>query len=124
MTDAAKTESAVIKLDPGTDLTDGLTNALQKLNWNRAIIVSGMGSLKEANLEFLDRNHMSTSKTIVGPGLEVASVAGTIDSSQKASSDHQLSGVVCDQHGTTFGGRLVPGRNEVCVTFEIVCIKI
>lgn len=113
----------VLKLDPGTEVTEGLLSAYRRLGWDRAIILSGMGSVREAHLEYQSPTGRAY-LTVAGPGLEIASISGRLDIEAGSAEQPVLSAVVCDQFGASFGGRLRRGKNFVCITLEVIAIKV
>lgn len=117
------TATAIIKLDPGADVTDGILDAHRELGWDSAVIISGMGSIRNAKLEYLSADGTIGITAVDGPGLEVASVTGLVQVSDSVTAQPVFNAVVCDRHGTTFGGRLKPGCNKVCVTFEVISLR-
>lgn len=117
MTDRSWT-TLLVKLNPGVDVTLGLSQAIHDAGWARGEIVNAIGSLNAGVLDG-EPGADAARLTVPGPGLEVASISGEVRAPAHAGSDDtSLRASVCDQHGAVFSGRLVTGENIVCITLE------
>lgn len=100
----------VKRLGPDADIYQELKTLCTELNLQAAVILSLVGSLKEACLRFADA---ASGSKLAGP-LEIVSATGTL-----AVSGMHVHASVSDKKGKTYGGHLLPG-NLVYTTCEIV----
>jgi predicted DNA-binding protein with PD1-like motif len=109
-----KHKTLVERLKPGDDLHSALKRIASQNKVKAGVIISAVGSLKEAALRFAGANEGTK---IAGP-LEVVSVTGTI--SDESMHVH-LS--VSDSAGKTTGGHLLHGC-KVFTTIELVILDL
>lgn len=110
---------AAVRIGPNEDLVEGLCEAVASIAFERAVILSGLGSLIDAVIEI----GLDEPQSVVGPAIEILSLAGQIFLGQK---DRELSviAILGTTAGAVVAGRLMPGRNPVCVTAEVVLQEI
>jgi predicted DNA-binding protein with PD1-like motif len=109
----------LVKLQPNQDVITGLEAACRQCGVVEAFVISAVGSLNEACLQYRV-DGIARLRVITGPGLEVAGATGIISAGPAATSDTAITAWVCDKDGHVVGGQLVRGENIVCVTFEFV----
>lgn len=125
----SKESAYLIKIDRGVDLTEGLVNACSEKGVASAYIASAVGSLEHAVLEH-ESVEGPVSLEIPGPGLELAALSGLIEIVDGSipglieQSRPIFSGIVVDKDGCSYGGRLVPGKNPLCITLEAILVPI
>ena len=111
-------EIIVIKLDNGENLFDSLNSVIEKHEIKSALILSGIGMLKDFEIGYYNGSEYEN-KRFEDP-MELLSMHGSIAEGQEnkihihvslASSDH-----------TTFGGHLMNAR--VCMLNEIILRKL
>jgi uncharacterized protein len=83
--------------------------------FKNAFVRGALGSLVDACLG----TEGGGETTIAGPAVEIVSLAGEVRTHRDGSIRAALAGVVADQEGKVFGGPFVPGRNPICMTFEV-----
>ena len=99
-----------LRLKPGQDLKQALNDFVRQNKITAAWIMSGIGSLQEANIRYANQPH-GKSETAY---FEILNMSGTL--SMYGCHVH-LS--VADKNGTTTGGHLLDG-NIIYTTAEIV----
>jgi predicted DNA-binding protein with PD1-like motif len=113
-------EVMLIKLQPNQDLVTGLEDACREAGISRACILSGVGSINDAYIEYTAPGGSNKVRVVNGPGLEVAGVTGAVELDSHGVGVSQLTAWVCDSTGDIVGGRLQRGHNIICITFEFV----
>ncbi len=104
----------VKRLRPGNDLRQELNKMARDNDLVAGVVLSLVGSLREANLRFADHE---TGTVIYGP-LEIVSATGTIGT---AGLHVHIS--VSDRHGRTTGGHMLDGC-YVFTTCEVVMMNV
>lgn len=104
---------ATVRLGPNQDLVEGLQQAAAELGFERALIRSGLGSLIDCVIE----NSAGQPRELRGPAVEILTMLGEISPD---ADETRVSCVVGETSGAVNAGRIVPGRNLVCVTAEVV----
>ena len=99
-----------IRLSPGADLRAALEAAIHEHGVDSAFVLSGIGSLVDAQLRFANE---AAETQISGP-LELVSISGTL-----TSSGSHLHVAVADRHGAVTGGHLGYG-SLIRTTAEIL----
>lgn len=107
---------AVLRLRPNQDISTAIEEACREAGLRGAILRAALGSLNDA----VYRNPDGTTRTVTGPGLEIASLTGQVMPSPQGRVQADLTATVADRHGNLSGGRLAPGCNIICITAEIV----
>jgi predicted DNA-binding protein with PD1-like motif len=108
-----------IKLFPEEDVNDKLKEVCKNHNVKAAVIISGIGQLKEARLGYFKEKDDYSPEYYNKP-LEILSLTGNII---KQSSDYflHLHAVLGDESKNAFGGHFIDGT--VSITAEIVILK-
>jgi uncharacterized protein len=104
----------VKRLKPGNDLRLELEKLALDHHLVAGVVLSMVGSLREANLRFADHD---TGTVILGP-LEIVSVTGTI-----CTAGLHVHIAVSDRHGRTVGGHMLEGC-YVFTTCEVVMMNV
>ena len=119
MQNKAEDNLIFIRLFPGEDLFQSLTKVCQKYKIKTAVILSGLGQLKNFKLGFLkekgDYYPQEFAQTY-----ELLSLTGNI-SNQNGEYKFHLHAVLGDQNKQVVGGHLISGTVET--TNEIVLLK-
>lgn len=96
----ARPATTLVRLRPGEDLKLSLTRIARRWRLRAGVILSGVGSLTQANLRFAGRPEGTT---LPGP-FEIVSITGTV--SRDGLHVHLL---IADADGRTLGGHLMVG---------------
>jgi uncharacterized protein len=99
-----------IRLTPGADLRRALEEALRERSTTSAFVVSGIGSLNEAQLRFAGEPIESA---IAGP-LEILNISGSL-----TPSGAHLHMAISDSSGRVYGGHVTYG-NVIRTTAEVL----
>lgn len=102
-----------LRLSPGQDLKKEIQSFCQSHKIQAAVIISGVGSLKTANIRYSDAKEGTTLK---GP-FEIVSLTGTV-----GLEGLHLHIAVSDAQGNTKGGHLMDG-NIIYTTAELVFLE-
>ncbi len=97
------------------DLVAAVEKACLGADIRHGFVRGSLGSLTDAVL--LGANGRETA--LEGPAIEVLSLTGEVRSGADGVPRATLAGVVADSAGHVHAGRFAPGRNPVCVTFEL-----
>lgn len=106
--------TTLVRLRPGEDLRLSLTRIAKLRRLKAAVILSGVGSLTQANLRFAGRPE---GMVLTGP-FEIVSITGTV--SRDGLHVHLA---IADADGATFGGHLMPGC-KVHTTCELALMEL
>jgi predicted DNA-binding protein with PD1-like motif len=106
-----------LRIGPNEDLVEAIEQACREHGIRRAGIRSGLGSLIDACLE---TGAGQPPLEVRGPAVEVLTLVGEVRPNADGRPEARLSGTVGDPQGAVFGGRLVRGRNPICVTAEVL----
>jgi uncharacterized protein len=104
----------VKRLKPGNDLRHELQRLVHENNLVAGVVLSLVGSLREANLRFADHE---TGTVIFGP-LEIVAATGTI-----GTAGLHVHIAVSDRQGRTIGGHMLEGC-YVFTTCEVVMMNV
>ncbi|OYW60327.1 MAG: DNA-binding protein [Rhizobiales bacterium 17-65-6] len=102
------------RVRPNEDLVGAIADLCRDNGFAAALVRGSLGSLTEAVLETAGGRQVH----VTGAAVETLSLGGEVRTEAGVLQAH-LSGTVSDAEGRVFGGRFVPGRNPVCVTFEV-----
>lgn len=105
----------VSRVRPGVDLVGAVRQVCAQAGWDRAIVHSSLGSTVGARL----RRDGETVE-VPGPAVEFTKVVGVAADVLSGPPDVQLTGTCVDVAGLVHSGTILPGRNPVAVTFELV----
>jgi len=108
-----------IRLFPGEDIYHELEEVCQRHKVETAIVLSGIGQLKQFKLGYFKENGNYTPQEFQKPH-ELLSLAGSI-SNQEGKYDFHLHVVLGNEEKNVVGGHLIKGIVEV--TNEIVLLK-
>ncbi|WP_296253153.1 PPC domain-containing DNA-binding protein [Pseudomonas sp. UBA4194] len=103
----------IARLKPNEDIIESAEALCSSYGIHLAVIRGGLGSLIDAQLNYLGRHGMKTID-VPGPGVEILSISGEIATGQS-----RLQAVVADADGNIFAGRLERGRNLSFITVEM-----
>lgn len=103
----------VARLKPNEDIIESAEALCQQHGISVAVIRGGLGSLIDAQLNYLGRHGMKNI-VVLGPGVEVLSLSGEI-----IAGESRVQAVVADVNGNIFAGRLERGRNLSFITVEL-----
>jgi predicted DNA-binding protein with PD1-like motif len=106
---------AMSRVRPGEDITAAIRQVCVEQGFRAAVVRAGVGSLVGACLR---RGHDVFD--VDGPATELATIAGRV---RPDTADVELSAIVVDRHGDVHAGVLVPGRNPVAITFELLIFE-
>lgn len=108
-----------IRLFPGEEIFEELKKVCQKHKIKTAVIISGLGQLREVSLGFFKRkgNYLPT---IFKKAHELLTLSGNI-CREKGEYFFHLHAILSDEKKRAFGGHLLKGR--VSITGEIVLLK-
>ncbi|MFC5523245.1 PPC domain-containing DNA-binding protein [Polaromonas jejuensis] len=106
---------AYARMAPNEDLVQGVEKLCLAEGFKNAFVRGALGSLVDACLGTLD----GQCQHVVGPAVEIVSLAGEVRSNDDGSLCASLSGVVADTQGNVYGGPFVAGSNPICMTFEV-----
>lgn len=118
--DSARIRSVVARVLPNEDITEAIAQVCAENGFSQAVVRAGLGSLIGAT--FIDRVTGET-RTVDGPGTEIISLQGHVRKEAGAYTGDLTCSLV-DRHGVVHAGHLVPGKNPVAVTFELVIQEI
>lgn len=104
-----------VRVRPNVDLVEGIEQICTEMNITRAEVRSAIGSLTDAVL--LAGN---ATRTVAGPGLEIALASGHVEPDGEGRPRARLFGLVSDGDGRPHGGEFIRGSNPVFVTLELV----
>lgn len=108
-----------IRLFPGEDIYQALKEACRKHRVETAVVLSGVGQLKQFKLGYFKEKGDYTPEEFEKPH-ELLSLTGSI-SNQEGDYNFHLHVVLGDEEKKVVGGHLI--RGEVEVTNEIVLLK-
>ena len=108
-----------IRLFENEDIFDQLKIACKTHNVKTAIIISGIGQIKNAKLGYFKEKNNYTPKLFIKP-LEILSITGNIIREANDYNFH-IHVVLGDEKKSAFGGHLLEGN--ISVTAEIVLLK-
>ena len=118
--ESAENENLIfIRLFPNEDVSTQLIKACQKHNVKTAVLISGIGQLKEVKLGYFKKKGDYSPKFFKKP-LEILSMTGNISLKNEDYIAH-LHIVVGDENKNAFGGHFIEGI--ISVTAEIVLLK-
>jgi predicted DNA-binding protein with PD1-like motif len=103
----------VARLKPNEDIIESAEALCAAHGIDNAVVRGGLGSLIDANLEYIGREGMRQI-AVSGPGVEILSLTGEIRAGES-----RLQGVVADVDGRIYAGRLARGRNLAFITIEL-----
>jgi uncharacterized protein len=103
------------RICPNVDLNKGVEDLCKHQGFQNAFVRGGLGSLIDACLGRLD----GTMTIVLGPAVEIVSLAGEVRKDSNGELKAKLSGVVADPNGKIHGGPFISNRNLVCVTVEV-----
>jgi len=103
------------RIRPNEDFARGVEKICLAEGIHHAVVRGSLGSLTDACLEVAGEKHIE----LRGPAIEVLMMTGEVRSDEAGIPTATLAAVVADSKGRIFAGRIVPGRNPVCVTFEL-----
>ncbi len=106
---------AYARISPNEDLVLGIEKLCLEVGFRNAFVRGALGSLVDASL----RARNGVNLHVIGPAVEVVSIAGEVRSRPDGTLAAELSGIVADPDGRVYGGAFVAGGNPVCVTFEV-----
>ncbi|MEL9997556.1 MAG: DNA-binding protein [Sulfolobales archaeon] len=120
----------VVRLQPGTDIIEGVEKVCDDLGIDYAYVDVGTGTLAKATLMYFIPNpnvkigaSYSPPKEIVGP-LSFLGGSGVIGRDEKGNRLTHIHGAVCDQWGHVHGGHLVKGGNPILVTSDVIIMEL
>ena len=108
-----------IRLFPDENLNDELKKACQTHNVKTAVVISGIGQLKNSKIGYFKKKDDYSPETFDKP-LELLSLSGNI-CREKDDYNLHLHAVLGDEKKNTLGGHLID--SQVNVTGEIVLLK-
>lgn len=114
----APVRGVIGRLLPGQDLTAAVATVCADNGLRHAWISGSLGSLVGAGLR-----HRDGPREIDGPGTEVVSLTGTAAVGIDEQVDIGLHALLVDRHGAVHVGALLPDRNLIAVTFELLLIE-
>ncbi len=100
---------------PNEDLVQAVEKLCLMAEFKNAFVRGALGSLVDASMKHRDGQITH----IKGPAIEIVSIAGEVRTFSDGSVKADLTGVVSDTEGNTFGGYFVAGGNPICMTLEI-----
>jgi predicted DNA-binding protein with PD1-like motif len=106
---------AMSRVRPGEDITTVVRQVCDEQGFRSAVVRAGVGSLVGACLR-RDQGVFN----VDGPATELATMVGRL---RGDAADIELSAIVVDRHGEVQRGVLVPGRNPVAITFELLIFE-
>lgn len=118
-----------VRLSPGEDLLEGLSEACKKHDLNNGLILTGIGSLRSAR--FFNPVPLPDRKTGYGYGdpivlagpIELLSATGMICRGGKGETLFHVHVSLSDQNGGGWGGHLIEG-NKVLITADFVLAEV
>ena len=115
-----------VRLQPGTDLMNGLKKVCEDNGVRHGALLVGIGSLRKVTFQVLEPNEKAKigaaytePKVIPGP-IEILGVRGVIFESDTGDVVLHLHGSFCDKDGKVYGGHLVAGENPILATLDAV----
>lgn len=115
-----------VRLQPGTDLMNGLKKVCEDNGVRHGALLVGIGSLQKVTFMILEPNEKAKigaaytePKVIPGP-IEILGVQGVIFESDTGDVVLHLHGAFCDKDGKVFGGHVVAGENPILATLDAV----
>lgn len=102
------------RVRPNEDLVQTIEKLCLQHGFAHAVVRGSLGSLSQCCLEL----HTGARVDVPGPAVEMLTLMGEVRTEDSAP-QARISGTVADPTGRIFAGRFVPGRNPVCITFEI-----
>ncbi|MEW5910103.1 MAG: PPC domain-containing DNA-binding protein, partial [Thermodesulfobacteriota bacterium] len=115
----------VIRLHPGTDIIEGISEVCKELNIQSGSITTCIGSLQRASffsvvpMENKLGGGYSRPISIQSP-LEIISAQGSIGTDENDNLFIHIHGVLNDSNGNAHGGHLIKGECPVLITSEIL----
>ncbi|MBX9965491.1 MAG: DNA-binding protein [Burkholderiales bacterium] len=106
--------ATLVRLRPGEDLRHSLIRIAKQRRLKAAVILSGVGSLSQANLRFAGRPEGTK---LAGP-FEIVSITGTV-----SCDGLHVHLSIADAGGRTLGGHLMPGC-KVHTTCELALMEL
>ena len=118
-----------LRLKPGTDVLQGLTEACIRSNLNNGVILSAIGSLD--GVKFCNPVELPDSKAGYGYGeilhltgpIELTSAAGIICHDDEGNTNLHVHVSLSDRHGNAHGGHLVEGT-KVLLTVDVILAEV
>ena len=110
----------IIHLEPDEPLLDSLLSICLKHTVKTAVVLSGIGQLKQVTLGYFKEKDSYTPKKFE-KSYELLSLTGTIINHEQSYIPH-LHAIIGDQDKNTYGGHLISGTVEV--TNEIIILLI
>ncbi len=107
--------AVVSRVKPGEDVVHAAIQICQAHGFGTAVVRASLGSLVGACLRARD-----AMVHVDGPATEVISLTGRLRDGGSSGYDGELSVILVDRHAVVHAGQLVPGRNLVAVTFELL----
>lgn len=107
----------IAKLDDGQSLFSALGKIMMKHGAESAIIISGIGMLRDFEIGYYDGGKYITKH--FGEPMELVSMHGSIAASQESSIHIHVA--LANEESKVFGGHLM--KAKVCVLNEIVLLK-
>jgi len=120
MQDKEKENLIFIKLDPDEDVFLKLKQVCKKYKIESAVILSGIGQLKKAELGYFKEKGNYTPECFEKP-LELLSLTGNICKKEKDEHIFHIHAVLGDEHKNAIGGHFISGI--ISVTAEIIIFK-
>lgn len=108
-----------LRLFPEEDLNEELQKTCLKYDIKTAIVISGIGQLKKAEIGYFKKKGNYYPETFSQP-LEILSLTGNIFKEKDNYYSH-LHIVLSDEDKKTYGGHFIKG--QVSITAEIVLLK-
>lgn len=106
---------------PNEDITQAVERICNDNEFATAIVRGGTGSLVGAVFE---PHHGGPPTRVDGPATEVVTLVGHYALDERGRPGVHLSCSLVDKYGNVHAGRLIPGANQVSVTFELVVQEI
>jgi len=102
------------RIHPNEDLVESVETLCTDAGFAHALVRGSLGSLAAGCVETPSGQRIE----MAGPAVEVLTLTGEVRT-QGGAPHARLMGMLVDMQGQVSGGRVVRGRNPVCVTFEI-----
>ena len=103
------------RIAPNEDLVQSVEKLCLAEGFKNAFVRGALGSLVDACMGNRDGSYQQ----ILGPAVEIVSLAGEVRSQEDGQLKATLTGVVADTQGNVYGGPFVAGFNLICMTFEV-----
>jgi len=118
-------KSVMIRVHPGSDLVESITDVCGKLGIQSGSILSAIGSLQRASfliaVPMENKIGAGYSNPIVVEGpLELLSGQGNMGSDEEGNLFIHMHGVLSDGRGNAYGGHLIAGACPVLITSEVM----